>query len=200
MTSRARFGGHSVLLAAVVVSVAADLPGASAASGADDVTLSSCVILSDDQSPDQPASATRVLPEALRPPPTERELREIVRVLGRDEGDTPVRLLSKVEIPSPSLARMGVLVGDVRAVGAVLDAQEALKQLNSIPNVAPATRQWMEARLSAIRRCALRRFEARGGDPAFMQTAALVEKLRGEIDPVIFRPRPRRGAPAGIVP
>jgi hypothetical protein len=91
-------------------------------------------------------------------------------------------------------------VGEVRAVAAGLDAQQALKRRDTVPNVSPATRRWMEAQVSTIRRCALRRFLVRGGEPAFERTAALVEKLRGDLDPVVFRARRPPGRPAEAVP
>jgi hypothetical protein len=146
-------------------------------------------VLAGEEVPDQrPAPGRpRPIPEPLRPPPSERELREIIQVLGRAEAEKPSRILSEERLPAPALERMGVLVGDVRAIMAAKDARDALKQIEREPNVPAKTRQWLKAQVTAIEVCVNGRFVDRGGEKALRTTEELVEKLRDELGPAVFR-------------
>lgn len=191
--------GRWVLVATIVLGLTGNLTPAADARSAH--PLPNCVVLPSDELPQQAPAETQLAPEVLRTPATERELRELARVLGREKEDTPARLLSAQRLPSPSIARIGVLVGDARAIMAANDAREALKHIETVPGIPAQTREWMEAQVAAIQKCAADRFEGRGGGQALMRTAELVEKLREELGPAVYRalrrpvrpPRPKGG-------
>ena len=194
MTSLPRPRGGRVLLATIVVGLAGNSPLAAAwSTGAPP----SCVVLPGDELPEQAPAEMQLAPEVLRTPATERELRELARVLGRDKEETPARLLSTQRLASPSIARIGVLVGDARAIMAANDAREALKHIETVPGIPAQTRAWMEAQVAVIQKCAADRFEGRGGGQALRQTSELVEKLREELGPAVYRAlrRPVRPPP-----
>jgi hypothetical protein len=149
-------------------------------------TLPSCVVL-DDEVPEQRGRGGRPLPDQVRPAPTERELREIIQVLRRPDAEAPARILSNERLPSPTIERMGVLVGDVRAIMVAADARESLKRIENAAGVPPRIREWLKRQVSAIQTCVEGRFVDRGGEPVLRKTEDLVEKLRDELGPAVFR-------------
>jgi hypothetical protein len=188
---------HQTIVAVPFALVAALLVPAAARASESGVAspLTGCVVLPDDDLSDQRGRGGRPIPEPLRPAPTERELREIIHVLGRAEAESPARILGNQRLPSPTIDRMGMLVGDVRAIMAATDARESLKRIEAIPGIPARTRAWMKAQVSAIQACAQGRFVERGGDRALRQTEDLVEKLRDELGPTVFRPLRRPPPP-----
>jgi hypothetical protein len=138
------------------------------------------------QAPPSSASAAADLGRIV----TEQELLEAVRFL------TALPKRPPGEPPGDASARLGVVLGDVVAVLADLQASEVEKEVDTAA-MTPAGREWYYAAVDALHRCAERRFDLRGGPSAYLKTRELVEKMRSLLEEVVLPPlrMPRPGTP-----
>ena len=209
-----RLGPGRLGLSALVCAACAHAALATAApAAAPESAVEACAFLADDPKPtpaqtpaQRPPQEQRVpesklpsegkSPDALRPP-QEEELQDLAALL---------KSLSKAETSGPAIAalgegrpfsveRFGVLVADARSILVQQHARELRVRLERSGKVDASTRAWIDANVGVMEGCAPGRFENRGGPTVFQPVAAIVVKLRGELEPYLFQAQAAPAAP-----
>lgn len=142
--------------------------------------------------------ARRLAPSAdeeLFRPISGEEAEELIRALepvklDKDKGWTVRAVIEGTKL---SLERIGVLVGDVRAVIAQMHGEELLKDLKSQPDLKPEFVEWADRAFESLGPCTLGRFADRGGERALIQTREVGAKYRERLEPLVLEDLRRFG-------
>lgn len=152
-----------------------------------------CVVLNGSQGPQprqaeprvsqaQPASELEPV-DARRKPMNEREVLQLIETLEAAQGQKAGGP-SKVERSSAD--RLRVVLDDATALLVVMHVQEDAKRFETDRHRRSEAVQWVEGRFAGIQTCVSGRFDDRGGEPAYRQSLALVEKHRAKLEPLVL--------------
>jgi hypothetical protein len=141
------------------------------------------------------AAARPLLSEEERRPPTEGDVRELMRVLEalRREKTAGAAVKGLAEGRPFSKSRFAVLIGDMRAVLLGLHARD-MRARGGIDAMPAETRNWLDAGLGAMQDCGRDRFDTRGGAAAFDRAQSVILKYRNRLEPLVLEAVPRGGA------
>jgi hypothetical protein len=145
-------------------------------------TTESLAVPGGPRGPESPTPSRPSQAREERRPPSERELRLLIRDFapaGTGDARGRVRAGSGLSLP-----RVRVLLDDVSALLAVLQARETLEELNRRPPA--AERAWLQKTLQGLSDCVRGGFNDRGGEGAFSSSLGLVERYRRELEPLLL--------------
>lgn len=167
-----------------------------AATGAGAEAVSSCVVpLPQTAQTAPPPQQGKTVDDPLRRPMTEQELKDTIRfleLLRTSMGQTDIA----AETRRLGDGRVGVVLGDVVALLGDLHARDLAAELDR-EAMTPQGLVWIEGMLEAMRRCAEKRFEGRGGLPEYTKSLELVRLFRAILENLVLEMvrLPRPGAP-----
>ena len=132
---------------------------------------------------------TPVPDKDLLRPANEKEIRSMIRAMEpvKLKGSDGWALRAVVEGDKLNFDRVGVVLSDAITMLTIVQGKEALNRFKKVPGIGKEDLAFMEQGFKAIQFCVEARYKEWGGEPAYMESIKLVEKLRPELESLILK-------------